>query len=147
MRTIIFKDLTDDHILDMIDSSIPFILVPGFRPNSARDWWQTDIYLDSVEKLEKIEIRDLTVDLLTDKKTIEKLLKTGKFNQLAVWQFNKRVPSTLKVNELPAETADNILIQNGLVNRIWINYEFVELSSVDEEYLERIRERYKGNLA
>jgi hypothetical protein len=146
MRTIIFKDLNGEQILDMVDSSIPFILITGFRPHSAREWCTTDIYLDSKEKLENIQARDLTVDILTDKETVERIFKRAQFNQLALWQFSKRVPSTLKIDELPSETTDKILTQNGLVNRIWVNYEFVELSSVDEKYIEIIRERYKSNL-
>ncbi len=146
MRTIIFKDLDDKDILDIVDPAIPYILIPNFRPHSAREWWTTDIQLDSKEYLKNVDVRDLIVDLMTDKNTIEKIFKRGQFNQLALFQFNKRISNTLKIDELPSGTADSILIQNGLVNKIWINYEFVELSSTDNNYLETIKERYKSKL-
>lgn len=146
MRTIIFKDLDDKDILDIVDPAIPYILIPNFRPHSNREWRTTDIQLDSKEKLENVDIRDLTVDLMTNKNTIEKIFKRGQFNQLTLLQFNKRVPQTLKIDELPSGTVDSILIQNGLVNRIWINFEFVELSSTDNNYLETIKEKYKIKL-
>jgi hypothetical protein len=146
MNTIIFKDLDDQDILDIIDPTIPYILIPNFRPNSAREWWTSNIQLDTKEKLENIEIRDLTVDLMTDKKTIEKIFKLRQFNQLALFQFNKRIPQTLKIDELPPETMEKILVQSGLVNNIWINNEFVQLSSIDDNYLETIKERFKSKL-
>ena len=146
MRTIIFKDLDDKDIFGIVDPAIPYILIPNFRPHSTREWRTTDIQLDSKEKLENVDVRDLTVDLMTDKKTIEKIFKRGQFNQLALFQFKKRLPNTLKIDELPPETTESVLIQNGLVNRIWINYEFVELSSTDNNYLETIKEKYKSKL-
>jgi hypothetical protein len=146
MKTIIFKDLDDKDILDIIDPGIPFIFIPNFRPHPHREWWTTDIKMDPKDKLENVEVRDFTVDLMTDKKTIEKVFQRGQFNQLTLFQFTKRVPQTLKVDELPPATMESILIQNGLVNRIWINYEFVELSSINNNYLEVIKEKYKSSI-
>lgn len=147
MKTIVFKNLDDEQLLDIIDPAVPFLLLPNFRPHSAREWWTTDMHLNSTEKLENIEVRDLTADIMTDKKTVERILRNGRITQFSIWQFNKRIPPTLKVDELAKDTADAILIQNGFVSRIWINYEFVELSSVDENYIERMKEKLKAKLA
>lgn len=146
MTTIKFKDLDDNEILDIVDATVPYIFIPGFRPYLAREWRITDLIFDSNERLENINVRDLTVDIMTDKRTIEKIFKRGQFNQLALFQFERKVPSTLKLDELPTETVDDILIKNGLINRIWINFEFVELSSVDNKYLGTIKDRYKDKL-
>lgn len=146
MKTIVFKDLDDEQLLDIIDPAVPFLLLPNFRPHSAREWWTTDMHLNSTEKLENIEVRDFTADIMTDKKTVERILQNGRITQFSIWQFNKRIPPTLKVDELDKDTGDAILIQNGFVNRIWINYEFVELTSVDENYIERVKERLKAKL-
>jgi len=146
MKTIIFKGLSDDKILDIVDPAIPYILIPGFRPHPAIEWWTTDIHLNSKDTIENVKVRDLSVDLMTDKRTVEQIFKVGQFNQIAFWQFKKPIPNTLKIDELRPDTVDKILIHNGLVNRIWVNYDYVEFSSIDDNYLTKISERYKDNL-
>jgi hypothetical protein len=142
MKSIVFKDLTNDQIVDILDPAIPNILIPGFRPHKNRRWQLTDIDLGLDDGLKRVNARDLTVDLMTDKRTAEQILKNGYFNQLSLFQFTKPIPDTLKVSELPVATMDEILIHNGLINRVWVNYEFVEFSSKDDDYFEMIKVMY-----
>lgn len=146
MRTVVFRNLEDDQILEMIDPAIPYVFIPNFRPHPAREWWKTDIHLEGSKALKNVDTRDLTVDIVTDKSNVEQIFESRKFNQISLLQFNKRMPHTLKIEEIPVDKVESILIQNGLVNKIWINYEFVELSSIDETYLETIETRFKGHL-
>jgi hypothetical protein len=146
MTNIRFKNLADEEIFDIIDDSIPHILIPNFRPHAAREWWTTNIYLNPMDKIEKLEVRDLTFDLITNKQTVIELFRLTRFNQIMLYQFTKKPSHSLKTDELPENTAENILIQNGLVNGIWVNFEYVELSSISDKYLNKFKDKYSAKL-
>lgn len=145
MASIKLKDLTNEQILEMVDNSAPYVLLPNFMPISEQTWWTTDVPLRK-EKLSKVEVRDMVLDLLTDISTLKKILNEVSFNQLLIYQFTKKPPANLKPEYLSDQSRENILIQNGMINRIWINYEFVEFSSVKHEHGNAIKEKYKGYL-
>jgi hypothetical protein len=145
MTTIKLKDLTNDQIIEMVDEKVPYILLPNFRPNAVQEWWTTNIQL-SKEKLINVEVRDMTFDLLTDASTLKMIFKEVRFTQLLLYQFAKRPAANLKSDYLPDASRNKILIQNGLINRIWINYEFIEFSSTKEDYLNSMIEKYASYL-
>lgn len=146
MTTIKFKDLNNEQVLDLLDDSVPYILIPNFSPNLTRQWWTTTIHLPSQDTLENLDVRDMTVDLCIDKKTVAEIFKHSRFNQISLLQFTKKPPDSLKPEELPEKSKDKILIQNGLVNWVWVDYEFVEFSSISEEFLESLKAKYSLNL-
>ncbi len=82
-------------------------------------------------------------DLQTDLKGLEKILNL-KTNQFSVYQFEKSIPSTLVIKNLPIENKESILKLNGLKHIFICEFERLSISSIDDNFLDKIEQEVKS---
>jgi len=130
---------SSEHLWELLDKKIDAIFIRKFNPNEALAWWKTDIVVQGT-LLKNISVRQMEFDINTNLEGLKTLLALNTYN-MAIYQFEKAVPDTLNIDG-PEPGRLKILRQNGLHHIFFVNYEFVTISSFDEDFinaLENIR--------
>lgn len=136
------KNIDTATIKDIIDKEMPFCFLPGFNPNPILMWQRAEIEIENNIPLEKIECRNLKFDLMIKTSDLIDQLESLLTNQLSIFQSTKRLPGTLLLEKIEPDDRWEILVKNGCRHNIWINYEFVEITTIDKTYRDRIRKEY-----
>lgn len=154
MKEIIFDINSNQEIWSLIDKNYNHIFIHKFMPNETIEWWQTDIKMKNNETYEKLAVRNMKFDILTDLNGLKKILDLNT-HYLRIYQFDKPIPDTLSIEHLPSNNRDRILQQNGLKHFYSCDFEFLTISSSSEQFIqdieanelfkERIEERKKHN--
>lgn len=144
MKEISFEVESNEELFELLDKTVDNIFIHKFNPNPVSEWWQTEIRAKNGLKLNNILVRNMIFDLKTDLKGIEEILKLN-INQLRIYQFEKSIPDTLIIENLPEKSREQILKNNGLKHFFWIDYEFVTICSFSEEFIIAIESNPKIN--
>ncbi|GAA0880719.1 hypothetical protein GCM10009119_36890 [Algoriphagus jejuensis] len=128
-----------DDILSLFDPSAPHFFVHRFDPQPAIGWFKADLDTSSGLNLKDAEVRGMQFDLQTDIEGIRKILVLNT-SQLSIYQFARKVPDTLVLEYLPAQSRDKILQSNGLRHFFGIDFEFLTVESFDPDFIQAISE-------
>jgi hypothetical protein len=139
MKEITFDINSNEEIWTLIDKNYNHILIHKFMPNQTIEWWKTDIKMKNNETYEKLKVRNMEFDILTDLNELKKILELNT-NQLRIYQFDKPVPNTLSLEYLPQNNREQILQQNGLKHFYFCDFEFLTISSSSEKFIKDIEE-------
>jgi len=139
MKELAFEINSNEEIWGLFDKSISNIFIHKFWPVEAIHLWKTDLKLENGLELKDCSIRGMEFDLQTDLNGLKQILDMNT-NQLRIYQFEKPVPHTLKLEQLPEKSKFQILRQNGLKHFFWIDFEFITISSFDEDFIKAIEE-------
>ena len=139
MKEITFDINSNQEIWSLIDKDYNHIFIHKFMPNETIEWWKTDIKMKNNETYEKLEVRNMEFDILTDLNGLKKILDLNT-NQLRIYQFDKPVPNTLSIEYLPQNNRERILQQNGLKIFYFCDFEFLTISSFDEKFIKDIED-------
>lgn len=142
MESIRFTFDSNADIWDILDKTTEHVLIHNFQPHDMIEWWESSIKLNSKTTLEKIKVRNMQFDIQTDISEVEKILELNT-NFLNIYQFNKPVSNTLRIESLPDNNTETILIQNGLQHIIKIYFESITISSVNTDFIKGIAENPK----
>lgn len=153
MEEIIVDINSNEEIWTLIDKNYNHIFIHKFTPNEMIEWWKTDIRMKNNEIFEKLEVRNMKFDILTDLNGLKKILDLNT-NHLRIYQFEKPISNTLSIEYLTQNNLEQILQQNGLKHFYFCDFEFLTISSSSEKFIkdiednelfkERIEERKKN---
>ncbi|ESU25053.1 hypothetical protein FEDK69T_02430 [Flavobacterium enshiense DK69] len=136
MKTIRVTIDSNDDILNVVDKNLNYIFIHKFMPNAAVEWWKTDLKMKTGEVFD-FQVRNMEFDIQTDLDGLKIIIELNT-NQLRIYQFDRPVPSTLSLELLPEKLRESILKQNGLKHIFFCDFEFLSISSFDEDYIDRI---------
>ncbi|NMH26480.1 hypothetical protein [Flavobacterium silvaticum] len=139
MNHVLFEIESNLEIWELIDMNFDFIFIHKFNPHEIIEWWKTDLKINLENELQDVEVRNMVFDIRTSLKKLQEILKLES-NQLTIYQFDKPISNTLIIENLPQSNLESILKENGLKHRIDINFEVVQISSFDIQFIERIKE-------
>jgi len=137
MKHIVFEIESNDDILELIDKRFDHFFIHKFNPHNTIEWYSADLKTANFD-FKGATIRNMELDLQTNLDGLKKLIDLNT-NYLRIYQFEKSVPDTLLIEHLPENTIEKILLQNGLRHLFFIDFEFLILSSFDEEYIDMIK--------
>jgi len=126
------------QLSEMIGNAPAYFLVPNFTPHEAIGWVKANFSINGFT-LANADVRNMSFDLRTDRDGLEKVLNHST-QQFIIYSFSKPVPDTLVIDYLPEQGKENILKQNGLLHVFDISFEFLTISSFDEDFLEEIKQ-------
>ena len=140
METIYIEQLdSNSEIFELIDKNLPHILIDRFWPHDqAIEWWTTAVKINSTTWLENLQVRDMEMDIQTDLVGLKKIMDLNS-NHLHIYQFDRPIPDTLRIRDMPSNTVESILLKNGLRHSFIIRFEQMTIKSVDKNFLETIR--------
>ena len=130
--------LSKEELCEIFDPKFPFILIENFEPNSSSKWWQTDLKFLGT-KFKNLSIRHMIFDIQTDLEGLQKIFQLNTPPYLSIYQFDKPIPNTLVPRFLPDNHKELILKQNGLKHHDVFNFEFLTITSFEEEFLTEIQ--------
>lgn len=137
LRLVLKSGLSNEKLCEIFDQKFPFILIERFEPNSVSKWWETDLkFLGN--QFKNLSIRHMIFDIQTDLEGLKKIVELNTI-YLSIYQFDKSVPETLVPRFLPDKNKERILKQNGLKHHYWFNFEFLTITSFEEEFLTEIK--------
>ncbi len=139
MEQVIFRNLDNSEVWEIIDKNAEHILIHQFNPHQIIEWWNASISIKKNLELKNVLVRQMQFDLLTNLSGLKSILDEN-FLFLDIYQFNKHVADTLEINRLPESSKENILIQNGLEYIIRIQLEDTIIESYNEDFIAKIRE-------
>lgn len=139
MKEITFEINSNQEIWTLIDKNYNHILIHKFMPNESFEWWKTEIKMKNKETYDKLEVRNMEFDILTDLKGLKKILDQNT-RQLRIYQFDKPISNTLSLDNLPQNNRNQILLQNGLKHFYFINFEFITISSSNDKFIKDIED-------
>ena len=132
---------SDDTFLKVIDKNYNYFFANQFNPNSTTEWFSGD--LKTLKgSLDDLEFRNMTFDVRTDLRGVKKLLNFNPYS-IKLYQFNKPLSGSLVIESLHEASKTNILKQNGLKHTYSLSYEFLTISSFDENFIKLIAENFK----
>lgn len=110
----------------------------GHRPNRIVEWWPAAVPLTTSTLLTKCTVRDLTFDIQMS--TDEFLQNLGYFEGSAadLYLFDRPVPNTLTLDNVPQDSRARVLRENGLIGHFDLPHahEVAVLSALRREILE-----------
>ena len=100
-------------LLPYLRVDVPFVWIIGHMPNTAIEWWQTDIPLNTNGSRLEADVRLLSYDLQVP--TAKFLENAAAFEKcgLTLVQSYRRMPGTLQLHRLSDEAAPTVLKRNG----------------------------------
>ncbi len=143
MESISFQVESNEELWEIVDKSVPYIFLHRFNPHQSIEWFNGSVSVESNEIVKNGLIRNMQFDLQTDLSTLQQILQMNHY-YLSIYQFNKPIPGTLVIENLPEENNNSILQQNGLEHIIWIEYEWVRVSSFNSAYLSRLKAHFSS---
>ncbi|KAA9326032.1 hypothetical protein [Adhaeribacter soli] len=139
MKELVFEINSNEEIWGLFDKSISNIFIHKFCPVDSIHWWKTDLKLENGLLLKDCSVRGMEFDLQTDLNGLKQILEMNT-NQLRIYQFDKLIPDSLTLEQLPEKAKFQILKQNGLKHFFWIDFEIITISSFDEKFIKAIEE-------
>ncbi|MDJ0578412.1 hypothetical protein [Crocosphaera sp.] len=130
--------LSKEELCEIFDPKFPFILIESFEPKGLSKWWQTDLKFLGT-KFKNLSIRHMIFDIQTDLEGFKKIFQLNTPHYLSIYQFDKPIPDTLVPRFLPDNNKERILKQNGLKHHYLFNFEFLTITSFEEEFLTEIK--------
>ena len=98
-------------------------------PNRSIGWWKTNLTMPNNILFENLKVRIMEFDMRTDLKSINEIIEMNT-NQLRIYQFEKPIPNSLVLENLPEKNRDQILMQNGLKHFFFLDFEFLPLKAL-----------------
>lgn len=128
----------NEAVYQLINKNFNHFLIHQFQPNYSSEWVKSTIR-NKIISLENITTRKMSFDILCDLKKVKEisLLNTKYLN---IYQFKKPVPDSLLIDNLKAEMIDNVLQQNGLQHKYFINNEYLTVYSFNKEFIQIIED-------
>lgn len=139
MESLTFEIESNSEILNLLDQSVKHFFVHQFNPHPVLNWFNAGIKLDNSFELKNAQVRSLAFDIQTDWEGIKQILELNT-NQLTIYQFDKKIPDTLILENLPIEARNSILKKNGLKHVFRIDFEFISVESFDKAFIKSISE-------
>lgn len=126
----------NEAVYQLINKNFNHFLIHQFQPTYSSEWVKSTI-TNKIISLENITTRKMSFDILCDLKKVKEisLLNTKYLN---IYQFKKPVPDSLLIDNLKAEMIDNVLQQNGLQHKYFINNEYLTVYSFNKEFIQII---------
>ena len=128
----------NEAVYQLINKNFNHFLIHQFQPTYSSEWVKSTI-TNKIISLENITTRKMSFDILCDLKKVKEisLLNTKYLN---IYQFKKPVPDSLLIDNLKAEMIDNVLQQNGLQHKYFINNEYLTVYSFNKEFIQIIED-------
>ena len=139
MKEIFFEINSSEEIWTLIDKNFNHIFIHRFTPHEAIEWWKTNITMKDNEVYQNLEVRNMQFDISTDLNGLQRIINLHT-NHLRIYQFDRPIPNTLSFEHLPSYNRDKILKQNGLKHTYFCDFEFITVSSSDENFINTIKE-------
>jgi hypothetical protein len=139
LETICFEIESNEEVWSLIDKTIPNIFINRFNPNYMIEWWNTSVISNDGISLNNISVRNMEFDIQTDLIGLKKILELETV-YLDIYQFSKPVPDTLVIEQLPKNSSESILLNNGLQHIFSIEFEVLTLESFNPEFIKAVRE-------
>nr|WP_322622913.1 hypothetical protein [uncultured Flavobacterium sp.] len=140
MEQITVNLTSNEHLYEILDKKLDVIYVHTFSPNDNGRWKEANIDLGI--PLKNTYVKEVVLDIKTDLEGLKQLISLNT-HQLLIYQFNKSLPDALSINRLPEENRLQILKQNGLQHSFFVNYEFVTVSSFDNDFISILKKQIK----
>lgn len=128
---------SSEDIWQIIDKKVNAIFIHKFNPNNVIEWWKTDLKSKNSDTIKNLSVRQLVVDIQTDLDGLKQILKLNS-NQLRIYQFEKNIPDSLIIENLPEKSRFEILKQNGLRHFFFLDFEFLTIRSFDNDFINSI---------
>lgn len=132
-----FEIESNNELLELFDKSLEYVYISRFNPHEIIEWWETSLQIES--KVLDLRVRNMEFDIQLKLDEIEQILDI-KTNQLDIFQLDKPLPDSLVLEKLPKETQFKILIENGMKHWFCIEFEHVSVISIDESFIDKVRE-------
>ena len=139
MDRLILRNIDNSELWDILDKKCDHILVHQFNPHQTIAWWTTSIKIRENLELKNVSVRQMNFDLLTNLDGLKSILELNSL-YLYIYQFNRPVSGGLLINDLPAESKDSILKQNGLEYIIMNELEDTIIYSFNIDFLTNLRQ-------
>ncbi|MGD1842852.1 MAG: hypothetical protein ACFB0B_18425 [Thermonemataceae bacterium] len=137
MHSITFEIQNSIEIMELFDKTLEVYFIHKLMLRPTLEWFSLDLKIDDGFALEKANVRSLAFDLQTDLEGIKKIIALP-IHQLRIYQFDRKVPDTLMIENLPEASREEVLKENGLKHFFWINFEFITIASFYSDFLETI---------
>lgn len=139
METICFEIESNEEVWDLIDKTIGNIFLDRFSPHDVLEWWNSSVSIHDGVSLDNISVRSMEFDIQTDLTGLKKIIRLNT-NYLDIYQFSRPVPDTLIIGDLPQESREDILQQNGLEHIFEIEFEVLTIQSFNHEFIKSVKE-------
>lgn len=97
----------------LFDPNVPYIWVRDHMPNPTVEWWKTSLPISMSDAIRPVVVRSLIYDLQMETQQFLENLKEFIPFGIEAYQFNRPVPNTLTLNQIPVEKRTHILLNNG----------------------------------
>lgn len=138
MNRISLEIISSQDFLNLFDKRFDHILIHKFTPNQVLEWWETDLRLNKEKRLDKIKVRRMEIDVQTNLQGLREIYSLQSVYQLRIYQFDRRIPNTLLLENFSGKNWEQILKQNGLQHCFLLNCEFATVQSFDLEFIKSI---------
>jgi hypothetical protein len=129
---------SNEDIWQLLDKRLEIVFIHKFRPNNKIEWWKTNLEIKNGTKFTDLNIRQMEMDIQTDLIGLKNLLEINS-HQLRIYQFDKNIPDSLIIENIPEKSRFDILKQNGLRHTFFLDFEFLTIRSFDFEYINAIK--------
>jgi hypothetical protein len=138
MQELTFEIESNQEIWELIDKGFNSIFINKFVPNQTIEWWKADIKIQNGVEFKNLIVRQMAMDVQTDLNGLKKIIELNT-NHLHIYQFEKPVSDSFRIDCLPEINRNSILKQNGLKHFFSLNFEFITVCSFEPEFINRIR--------
>jgi hypothetical protein len=133
---------SNEDVWELSDKSLEHNLILNFRPHERIEWWNTDLKSNDGKLLKNLNVRDLQFDLQTNQEGVKEILDLNT-DQFDIYQFDKPIADSLRILDLPENSRNEILKQNGLKHIFDCKFEVLEIRSFDVDFISKIRDNPK----
>ena len=126
----------NEAVFKLINKNYNHFLIHQFQPTYSSEWLDATLKTKYVS-FDNLSVRNMSFDIFCDLKKIEEisLLNTTYIN---IYQFDKTISDSLHIENLKPEIVYNVLKQNGLQHKYFVNNEFLSIYSFDKKFIENI---------
>jgi hypothetical protein len=142
MNEITIEVESNEDIWQVLDKGLEIVFIHKFRPNNYTEWWKTNLETKNGSKFNNMNVRQMQMDIQTDLIGLKNLLELN-IHQLRIYQFDKNIPDSLIIENLPEQSRFEILKQNGLRHFFFLDFEFLTINSFDLDFINAIHKNPK----
>ncbi|OXA78682.1 hypothetical protein SAMN05444397_109192 [Flavobacterium aquidurense] len=137
MNEITFEINSNQEVWELFDKNLNSIFIHRFSPNQVIEWWKTDLKTKSGTEFKNLSVRQMEFDIQTDLSELKNILELNT-DQLRIYQFDKPISDSLKIERLPEKSLNQILKQNGLRHYFFIDFEIITIGSFETDFIKSI---------
>lgn len=97
----------------LLNPNVPYIWVRNHMPNPTVKWWITHLPISTSDTVMQMKVRNLRYDLQMETQQFLDNLKEFVPFGIEIYQFDRPVPDTLTLNQIPEDKRTKVLLNNG----------------------------------